>query len=381
MGSRAPYQFVHPWKVFVPLLTNGRPGMALANRNGFKGITKSCSPMRKAEELLEEGKKRLAKGDWKGASQVLGEAEDSLKDVAISDEDRKVLAEVLRKKGHADARIGELQDAMAEVKEALEISEGFKDDLGEADALRGLGYIYWQKGDIHMALEFYGLALDKAKSGSSQELIGRTKIEVANAYNSKGDKAKAKETYLEAISILKGVGNLNELARAYNNLGDCYMGCNELDEALDALRQCMDIATRIGDTTIKGWAAFNSAECFTRMGETKFAKEYLDMALEFLTLSDDRIGIASTLRVLGVMYTLQKDWAMAEETLNKSLAMAEEIEMPGLAAETFRSMGEMWLARGEKAKAKERLEKALTAYETGNRGKGAEETRKLLATL
>jgi hypothetical protein len=34
-----------------------------------------------------------------------------------------------------------LQDAMAEVKEALEISEGLKDDTGEADALRGLGYI------------------------------------------------------------------------------------------------------------------------------------------------------------------------------------------------------------------------------------------------
>lgn len=337
--------------------------------------------MRRAEELLEEGKKRLTRGDWKGASQVLGEAVDLMEDVSISEEDRTVLAEILRRKGHADARIGELQDAMAEVKEALEISEGLKDDISEADALRGLGYIYWQKGDIHMALEFYGLALDKASASNAQELVGRIKIEVANAHNSKGDKAKAKETYLEAISILRTMDNLNELARAYNNLGDCYMGNNELDEALDALRQCMDIATKIGDTTIKGWAAFNSAECFTRMGETKFAKEYLDMALEFLTLSDDRIGVSSTLRVMGVMYTVQRDWAMAEETFGRSLAMAEEIEMPGLAAEVNRSMGEMWLARGDKARAKELLEKALHGFETGNRGKGAEEMRKLLATL
>ena len=72
--------------------------------------------MRRAEELLEEGKKRLTRGDWKGASQVLEEAVEEMEDVTISDEDRRVLAEVLRKKGHADARIGELQDAMAEVK-------------------------------------------------------------------------------------------------------------------------------------------------------------------------------------------------------------------------------------------------------------------------
>ena len=232
-----------------------------------------------------------------------------------------------------------------------------------------------------MALEFYGLALEKASAANAQELVGRIKIEVANAHNSKGDKVKAKETYLEAISILRTVGNLNELARAYNNLGDCYMNNNELDEALDVLRQCMDIATKIGDTTIKGWAAFNAAECFTRMGETKFAKEYLDMALEFLTLSDDRIGVVSTLRVMGVMYTVEKDWAMAEETFGKSLAMAEDIDMPALIGEVQRSLGEMWLARGDKARAKEALEKALAGYEKGNRGKRTEEVRKLLANL
>lgn len=337
--------------------------------------------MRRAEELLEEGKKRLARGDWKGASQVLGEAVESLEDVAISVEDRKVLAEVLRKKGHADARIGELQDAMAEVKESLAISEDLKDDDGEADALRGLGYIYWQKGDIRMALEFYGLALDKAKASNAQELVGRIKIEVANAYNSKGDRPKAKETYQEAISILRGVGNLNELARAYNNLGDCLMNNNELDEALDSLRQCMDIATKIGDTTIKGWAAFNAAECFTRMGEADFAKEYIDMALEFLTLSNDRVGIASTLRVMGVMYVAHKDWPMAEGAFDKSLALAEELEMPGLISGVLRSMGEMWMARGNKAKAKEILERSLAGFDKGEFTKDAEDVRKLLARL
>lgn len=337
--------------------------------------------MHQANDLLEEGKKRLSMGDWKGASQVLGEAVDLMDGTAISEEDRKILAEVLRKKGHADARIGELQDAMAEVKEALEMSEGLKDDFGEADALRGLGYVYWQKGDIPMALEFYDLALDKANACNSQELVGRIKIEVANSYNSKGDKAKAKENYNQAISILRAVGNMNELARAYNNLGDCYMGNNELDEALDALRQCMDIATKIGDTTIKGWAAFNAAECFTRMGETKFAREYLDMALEFLTLSDDRIGVSSTLRVMGSMYIVEKDWTMAEETINKCLAIAKDLDMPGLEGEGLQCMAEMWLARGDKASAKPLLDRALVLFEAGGRKKTADEVRKLLASL
>jgi len=337
--------------------------------------------MPQAKELLEEGKKRLAKGDWKGASQVFGEAVDMLEDTASTTDEKTTLAELLRRKAHADARIGELPDAMAQVKEALEISESLKDAYGEADALRGLGYIYWQKGDVPMALEFYDLALDKANACSSQELVGRIKIEVANAYNTKGDRAKAKETYLQAISILKAVGNLNELARAYNNLGSCYLDNKELDEALDALRQCMDIATKIGDTTIKGWAAFNSAECFTQMGETKFAKEYLQMALEFLTLSDDRIGIASTLKIMGVTYTAERDWALAEETLKKGLAMVKDLEMPGLEGDILLSVGDMWLAKGDKKKAAEVLLRAIELLDEGNRKKSADEARKILANL
>jgi tetratricopeptide (TPR) repeat protein len=332
-------------------------------------------------ELLKGANDRLAKGDWKGASQVLEPVVDQLQDKAATAEDRAILAEVLRKKGHADARIGELQDAMAQVKKALEISETLKDDYGEADALRGLGYIYWQKGDVSMALEFYDLALDKANACASQELVGRIKIEVANAYNTKGDRAKAKETYQQAITILRSVGNQNELARAYNNLGSCYLDNNELDEALDALRQCMDIATKIGDTTIKGWAAFNAAECFTRMGETKFAKEYLGMALEFLTLSDDRIGIASTLKVMGVTYCAEHDWPLAEETFNKSLAIAKDLEMPGLEGDFFIAVSKMWLARGQKEKTVEVLKRAIELLEEGNRKKDADDARKILANL
>jgi tetratricopeptide (TPR) repeat protein len=349
--------------------------------NRFIRITISYCAMPQAKELLEEGKKRLAKGDWKGASQVFGEAVDMLEDQAASPEERTILAELLRRKGHADARIGELQDAMAQVKEALEISETLEDNFGEADALRGLGYIYWQKGDVPMALEFYDLALDKASACASQELVGRIKIEIANAYNTKGDRAKAKETYQQAISILKSVGSMNELARAYNNLGSCYLDNNELDEALDALRQCMDIATKIGDTTIKGWAAFNAAECFTQMGETKFAKEYLGMALEFLTLSDDRIGIASTLKVMGVTYCAERDWPLAEETFNKSLAIIKDIEMPGLEGDILISVAKMWLARGQKEKTVEVLKTAIALLEEGNRKKNADEARKILATL
>jgi tetratricopeptide (TPR) repeat protein len=306
--------------------------------------------MPQVKELLEDGKKRLAKGDWKGASHVFGEAVDMLEDLATSTEERTILAELLRRKGHADARIGELQDAMAQVKEALEISETLEDNFGEADALRGLGYIYWQKGDVPMALEFYDLALDKANACASQELVGRIKIEIANAYNTKGDRARAKETYQQAISILRSVGSMNELARAYN-------------------------------TTIKGWAAFNAAECFTQMGETKFAKEYLRMALEFLTLSDDRIGIASTLKIMGVTYCAERDWPLAEETFNKSLAIIKDIEMPGLEGDILISVAKMWLARGHKEKTEEVLKTAIALLEEGNRKKNADEARKILATL
>jgi tetratricopeptide (TPR) repeat protein len=229
-----------------------------------------------------------------------------------------------------------------------------------------------------MAFVFYEQALKKAGDAADMEIIGRTRIEMGNAYNNISEYDNARDQYHQAITILKALGNHNELARAYNNLGDCYIKTGDLEEAIEVLRQCMDLATSIGDDTIKGWAAFNAAECFTKMGETEIAKQYLDIALELLEKSDDKIGVVYTLQVYGQTFMAEKEYDLAEDSFNKSISLVKELGMKALEGEVLRVYASMLIDKGDRKGAVEVLKRALGAFDVVNREKEAKEVRELL---
>jgi tetratricopeptide (TPR) repeat protein len=335
----------------------------------------------KAKDLIEEGHRQLKEGDWETASKVFGEALELIEKEGGSDDDRRLLAEVLRKRAHADSRMGEFERAVTQHKRAMDISKSVDDHAGEADALRGLGYVHWLKSDFQMALIFYDMVFEKASLTGDMEIIGRTRIELGNVYNSMGDRERAREEYSQAINILKTTDNKNELARAYNNLGDCYIRSGDLEEAITVLRQCMDLADTIGDMTIKGWAAFNAADCFTRMGESKIAKQYLETALDVLEESDDRIGVGSSLRVYGLTLTAEKEYVLAEDAFDKSIAIFAELDMPAREGETLKSKAKMFIDKGDIGAAIETLERAVEVFQEGNQEKDAREARDLIEKL
>jgi tetratricopeptide (TPR) repeat protein len=333
------------------------------------------------KKMIDEGDLQLKKGDWESASGTFERILKVLDGRALKDEEMTVLSEVLRKKAHADSRMGEFERAVAHMKRSLDISTDIKDQRGEADSLRGLGYVHWQKGDSQMALIFYEQSLTKGGECGDMEIIGRTRIEIGNAYNYMGDYERAREEYKQAITILKATGNKNELARAFNNLGDCHIRTGDLEDAADILRECMEIATDIGDDTIKGWAAFNVADCFTRMGETRMAKEYLDTALDLLEKSDDRIGVVNALNVYGMTFTAEKEFVLAEDSFGKALILVRDLDIKGLEGEVLRSFAQMFISKGDTTRAKDLLKQAIEAFGSVNRDSDVDEARNLLGKL
>jgi tetratricopeptide (TPR) repeat protein len=183
------------------------------------------------------------------------------------------------------------------------------------------------------------------------------------------------------VLILKTVDDKNELCRAYNNLGETYLRLGNFEEGIDILRQSMDLATKIGDRTQKGWAAFNLAECFANVGETDMAKQYLQVGMLALESNKDRIGMAYALIVYGKTFLIEKDHLHAEEALRRSIDITRELKMPLLEAQALSMLAEVDIARGRKDKAREGLHKALEIYDKKGRVGDAEEARKRIEGL
>jgi len=315
------------------------------------------------DNLEARGQALLKEGNWKGAFRTFEEAIAALEmDRSGGDVSRKRLAGVLRMRAFAGSRIGEFREAVDDAKKAMAISASLKDPEGEADALRRLGYVYWQKTDFTMALEIFEEALAKAVSCKARGLEGKIKLEMGNVYNSMGEFKNAVDSYIETAGILKETGDLNDLARVYNNLGSCFMNNNDPESAINSLQECVEIADRIGDTTIKGWASANLAECLVMTGRPAEAKIYLGHALFILRRNGDNIGVAGTYKSYGVMHVALGEWDLAEATFKKGLELTRGLIMPALEGEILMEMGKMYKTRDDIPHAKEWLMRSLEVF-------------------
>jgi len=337
--------------------------------------------MKKAKVLFDKGKLLIQEGDWARASEALREALDELEASASTAEARTMLSEILRKKAHADSRMSEIELATGELEHALDLSTELKDKVGMADALRGLGYVRILEGDAEGAMEHYRKALGLAEGTDEKGLVGRIRLEIGNVHFYKYDLERAKEEYGRALAILKAVGDDAELARVYNNLGEVHKATDDLEEGIEYHRRCIELSTKIGNITLKGFAALNAAECFIKMKERKFAREFLDTAVVCLRDANDRIGLANVWRIYGIYHLAEGDAEAAEKAFNKSIAVARATGLSNSEAEALRGLANALAARGRITDAKSTLRRAIKLFESTKRTKEAEEAKGALEKL
>jgi tetratricopeptide (TPR) repeat protein len=337
--------------------------------------------MKSPQELIKDAEIILSEGNWDAASKILGRVIVSIGEDPKDTASKKLLSQALRLKAFADSRRGEHKDAILGAKRAMNISKAIEDLEGEADALRRLGYIHWQKADYTMALEFYNSALEKANAAGARKLVGRTKIEVANTYDSMGNTKMSLRVYKDAIEILEKEKDQHELARALNNMGSALMHDKKLNEALGYLTRCITVCDTSGNLIMKGWAANNMAECHIQLGKPKAALPFLKMADRIMKDTDDKVGLAITYMNYGMTYTALKDWGPAMVSFERAETTEGRLQMPALRAEIFREHGKLLSAMKETDKACHYFEKSFELFKDQNRDKDATEVKALLSKI
>ena len=337
--------------------------------------------MKGVQELIKDAETILSEGNWDAASKLLVKVIKQIGDDPKDKESKKLLSQALRLKAFADSRRGEFTEAIHGAKKAMNISKEIEDLEGEADALRRLGYIHWQKADYPMALEFYNSALEKANAAGSRKLLGRTKIELANTYDSMGNSKMSLRVFQDAIDILEREKDLHELARALNNIASALMHDAKLKEALGYLTRCITVCDTSGNLIMKGWAANNMAECHVRLGKPKAALPFLKMAERIMKDTDDKVGLAITYMNYGMTYRELHDWGQALVSFERAETTEGRLQMPALRAEIFREHGKMHAAVEETDLARHYFQKSLELFKDQNRQKDANEIKDLLSKL
>jgi tetratricopeptide (TPR) repeat protein len=221
---------------------------------------------------------------------------------------------------------GAFQKADSFINEAVVQSEKLNFEKGLLNALLNRGVVFWYQDNYPKALDSYFKALKIAEHLNNRLLISRALANIGLVYSSKKEFTKALDYYNKALKIKQDIGDKRAVAIILSNIAQIYNDKNENINALQYYEKALKIDEIVEDN--KGLIALNYAgigSVYKKQGDFYNAKEYYVKALNIAQTIKDKVLISSILINIGTLYFVQKNYEVAENSLQEALKTAIEI--------------------------------------------------------
>jgi CHAT domain-containing protein len=279
--------------------------------------------------------------------------------IAQSQGNRSWLEVALSSAARAHTSRGELEQALANWAELLDLSRADEDFDQTANALLEIGKIHFIKGDLQQSRQFCkeALALTRGHGLPSQPAF--VLRELSKVYSVSGDPILALRYANESIGIFRelgmrhqagaGVGNLPEI---YAFMGDWSSALRYAREALQSAIECEDVLERqdtlatVGDVLLGAGQYREAAQNYRQ-----------SLALDSSTLfAPFRL---TALMGIGSAYLGLQEYGHAEERLREALQLARELGNRRAEANALAQLGRCYRLMGRVEKAREHFDAAL----------------------
>lgn len=228
----------------------------------------------------------------------------------------------LNHKGACYWLMGEYEDGLDMLTEALVIAQEINDEPLKAKVLNNFGRIYRNLGDLSNALQNFEAALEinELLGNELNQTINLTNI--SNLYYDLGDHDTALEYALKCKPIFESYDDNNRLATIYITLGDIYFKKGEFQEALHYFKRTLVITDN--NTQTYSIAQTGMGKVHYQLGQLGLAKEYLDSALHLAKeLESPEAEIVSEF-YLSRVYAKQGDFRKALDNIEEAYDLAKD---------------------------------------------------------
>lgn len=262
-------------------------------------------------------------------------------------------AEALNSVAAAYRLLGVPDLATESARLSVERSAAAGDDRGEARGYNTLGLIAADSGRLADALEHHLRALairDRIgdKAGTSYSLNN-----LANIYRTMQQYDLALEHHARALALKVTIGDRRSEAYSHHNIGLVYHAMEDPARALAAFGRALEIREAIGDR----WGEASSLNAVALVQATTNPRTALatyQRALELRRTVGDKRGEANTYKNIGNLRLSMGDTTRAMAALERSLALATDVNAPLVRIEALQHLAETEAARGNYAGALER---------------------------
>ncbi|HEX9723145.1 MAG TPA: tetratricopeptide repeat protein [Vicinamibacteria bacterium] len=289
------------------------------------------------------------------ASQYFGEALEIQNRIG----DKRGMAESLKELGKLDWTAGSVEEAQARYEQALELQREIGDRLGAARVLLTLGEIHDRRGDVEKALALYKESLQTVRELGDKQLEEICLSYIGTLYLDRGEYGDA-QTYLELeLRMREDLGN-KDLSETLHNLGEIALRTGRYNVALDHYLRALELTREAGDDLGIAIESHSLGTVFGyqgRLGASLKAKEDAIASLE--KAGEGGLWRASILSGYGDALNRFGKFEEAKKRLDDALALARELEIPMLVAQTLNFIGEGQFYQGTAEASRNPFEESL----------------------
>ncbi|PZS02158.1 MAG: hypothetical protein DLM70_10640, partial [Chloroflexi bacterium] len=291
------------------------------------------------------GKMDLARSDLEAMARLAEDLDDELRRIDVVARQVTLAAQ--------DARAAEVQE-MGE--RALVRAQDLGDAGTEADILIALGEMYQALGDYQRALALHERALDLYRSVGNRSGEAWNHSFLGNVLRILGRLPEAREHLVLSLSLHRELGNRRGEAKALDRLS---LTTGDLAVARLNAEQALAIWSTVGDRQEQARLYNNIGVIYRGLGLYGRAIEFAERAVQMVRDQYGHRILPYALETLGTAYLELGLYDKAWRAFDESLTVAHEIGEGLLEAVCRQSLGRVALARYEPEAARELLQIAV----------------------
>ncbi|MCA9960700.1 MAG: tetratricopeptide repeat protein [Anaerolineales bacterium] len=267
--------------------------------------------------------------------------------------------------GNQLRHMGQLDEAMQTLQEALQLAKQTSDEVGTALAYQGIGGVHYQSGRIEESISYMEKALpgfikvgDREQQlrtrnwqGLAYMRLGKTDLAInaltsalklarlvdirstsivlgnlGEAHQELYDMEQALQYHQEAMHLAEGTNLIGDMADLARNLGFELVHLGRLEEGLAYLYQALSISEETGQLDIKLQSLYSLALAELQQGNIEMAQTHAQVLREIAEERKARAYEADALHALGLCYKQRGDMATAMQFWQQASFLAHETE-------------------------------------------------------
>lgn len=253
--------------------------------------------------------------------------------------------------GYHYALISKYDSAIYQYNKSLKFCKSRKDNREKINNLIGLGEVYYERGDLELALSKFveALKFDEVQHDNNTKLS--LLINMANIFSDEHQREKAISYYNQAMEIALELKADDTLSVLYNNLAIIYQDDSDYNKALIFYEKSLEIDKKSNNKAGIALILNNIGENYFKMGNTDKA---ILFSLESLSTNRQLqldTEIIYNLEILSQIHLSLGNFKQAFTYLDEGIALTKKLKTRGKRSDLLKLLAQYYNKTGNNKKA------------------------------